>query len=263
MDLLGKDYYSQESAFAYWSVSQFKAFKECEAKALAELKEAWASDRDDTALLVGNYVHSKFESEEAHKSFINQNSDKIFKKNGTLYAPFEKAQEMISALENDQDFKKYYVGEKEVAITGEFAGVTFKGKIDCLNVERGYFVDIKTTKGPIDDQIWLKDEEGRNYKEDWFVAYGYILQMAAYRDMLQNRYGKPFTPIIYAVTKETPPDTQAIVIQNDEAMQDELDRLAQVIERLDKVKKGQETPKPCRKCDYCRANKLTQRVRIY
>ena len=95
-DLLGKDYYSLESAKAYWSVSQVKRFKECEARALAELNDEWKDKRDKTALLVGNYVHSAFESKEAHESFIEKNKESIFKKDVSLYAPFETAAPIAS-----------------------------------------------------------------------------------------------------------------------------------------------------------------------
>ncbi|HEP6722978.1 TPA: PD-(D/E)XK nuclease-like domain-containing protein, partial [Streptococcus pyogenes] len=166
--------------------------------------------------------------------------------------------QMIEALKNDSNFMAIYQGEKEAAITGFLGEIEFKGKIDCLNVERGYFVDIKTTKGQIDDTIWNGEERVR-----WFEAYGYILQMAAYKNMLEAKYNKPFEPIIYAVTKETPPDTRAIRIQNVDAMQMELDSLAQSIKRLDDVKKGIEKPKPCGKCEYCRQNKLSVRVEIF
>ncbi|MGV3082708.1 PD-(D/E)XK nuclease-like domain-containing protein, partial [Streptococcus dysgalactiae] len=90
-----------------------------------------------------------------------------------------------------------------------------------------------------------------------------IVQMAAYKTMLEAKYNKPFEPIIYAVTKETPPDTRAIRIQNVDAMQTELDNLAQNIKRLDDVKKGIEKPKPCGHCEYCRQNQLSVRVEIF
>lgn len=177
---------------------------------------------------------------------------------GQLKKDYLVAEQMIDALKSDNNFMAIYQGEKEVAITGFLGEVEFKGKIDCLNAERGYFVDIKTTKGPIDDKIWNGQE--RVY---WFEAYSYILQMAAYKNMLEAKHKKPFEPIIYAVTKETPPDTRAIRIQNLDAMQNELDNLAQNIKRLDDVKKGIEKSKPCGHCEYCRANQLTQRVMIF
>ena len=87
--------------------------------------------------------------------------------------------------------------------------------------------------------------------------------MAVYKTMLEAKYGKPFEPIIYAVTKESPSDTRAIRIQNIDAIQDELNALAKIIKRLDDVKRGRAQAKPCGHCEYCREKKLTKRVEVY
>ncbi|WP_283310180.1 PD-(D/E)XK nuclease-like domain-containing protein, partial [Streptococcus dysgalactiae] len=184
LDLLGKDYYSHESAIRYWSISQYKRFRECEARALAELRGDWTDTRDNTALLAGNYVHSYFESKEAYSNFVEANKTAMLSTRGATKGQLKKdyavANQMIEALKSDSNFTAIYQGEKEAAITGFLGEVEFKGKIDCLNVEHGYFVDIKTTKGPINDTIWNGEERVR-----WFEAYGYILQMAAYKTMLE------------------------------------------------------------------------------
>ena len=139
----------------------------------------------------------------------------------------------------------------------------FKGKIDCLNVEKGYFVDIKTTKSDIDSMVWVQDEASwRNIQVRWFEALGYVLQMATYKKMLEEKYGKEFTPIIYAVTKEPTPDTRAIVFQTQEKLGYELAELSMIIQRLDKVKKGEEKAKPCGHCEYCKTKALSQRVEV-
>lgn len=182
MDLLGKDYYSAASARCYWSISQYKRFRECEARALAELEGEWEDQRDNTALLVGNMVHSYFESPEAHKKFMDENADAMISKagktKGQLKSDFMVGQRMIERLEADKQFIDYYVGQKEVAVTGKIEGVEFKGKIDCLNVEKGYFVDIKTTKSDIDSMVWVQDEvSGRNVQVRWFEAWGYVLSL--------------------------------------------------------------------------------------
>ena len=267
MDLLGEDYYSAASARQYWSISQYKRFRECEARALAELEGEWEDQRDNTALLVGNMVHSYFESPEAHKKFMGENADAMISKagktKGQLKADFLVGQRMIERLEADKQFMEYYVGQKEVAVTGEIEGVEFKGKIDCLNVEKGYFVDIKTTKSDIDSMVWVQDEaSGRNIQVRWFEAWGYILQMAAYKKMLEEKYGKKFTPIIYAVTKETTPDTRAIVFQSQEKLEYELSELSMLIKHLDDVKKGKEWATPCGHCEYCKTKALSQRVEV-
>ena len=267
MDLLGEDYYSAASARQYWSISQYKRFRECEARALAELEGEWEDQRDNTALLVGNMVHSYFESPEAHKKFMDENADAMISKagktKGQLKADFLVGQRMIERLEADKQFMEYYVGQKEVAVTGEIEGVEFKGKIDCLNVEKGYFVDIKTTKSDIDSMVWIQDEaSGRNIQVRWFEAWGYVLQMAAYKKMLKEQYGKEFTPVIYAVTKESTPDTRAIVFQSQEKLDYELSELSMLIKHLDDVKKGKEEAKPCGHCEYCKSKALSQRVEV-
>lgn len=267
LDLLGEDYYSVASARQYWSISQYKRFRECEARALAELEGEWEDQRDNTALLVGNMVHSYFESPEAHKKFMDENADAMISKagktKGQLKADFLVGQRMIERLEADSQFMDYYVGQKEVAVTGEIEGVEFKGKIDCLNVEKGYFVDIKTTKSDIDSMVWVQDEaSGRNIQVRWFEAWGYVLQMAAYKKMLKEQYGKEFTPVIYAVTKESTPDTRAIVFQSQEKLDYELSELSMLIKHLDDVKKGKEEAKPCGHCEYCKTKALSQRVEV-
>lgn len=267
LDLLGEDYYSVASARQYWSISQYKRFRECEARALAELEGEWEDQRDNTALLVGNMVHSYFESPEAHKKFMDENADAMISKagktKGQLKADFLVGQRMIERLEADKQFTEYYVGQKEVAVTGEIEGVEFKGKIDCLNVEKGYFVDIKTTKSDIDSMVWVQDEaSGRNIQVRWFEAWGYVLQMAAYKKMLKEQYGKEFTPVIYAVTKESTPDTRAIVFQSQEKLDYELSELSMLIKHLDDVKKGKEEAKPCGHCEYCKTKALSQRVEV-
>ena len=267
MDLLGEDYYSVASARQYWSISQYKRFRECEARALAELEGEWEDQRDNAALLVGNMVHSYFESPEAHKKFMDENADAMISKagktKGQLKSDFLVGQRMIERLEADEEFIEYYVGQKEVAVTGKIGGVEFKGKIDCLNVEKGYFIDIKTTKSDIDSEVWVWDEaSGRNIQVRWFEAWGYILQMAAYKKMLEEKYGKEFTPIIYAVTKEPYPDTRAIAFESQEILDYELTKLSMLIQRLDKVKRGEEKAKPCGHCEYCKSKALTRRVEV-
>lgn len=267
MDLLGEDYYSAASARQYWSISQYKRFRECEARALAELEGEWEDQRDNTALLVGNMVHSYFESPEAHKKFMDENADAMISKagktKGQLKSDFLVGQRMIERLEADEEFIEYYVGQKEVAVTGKIEGVEFKGKIDCLNVEKGYFVDIKTTKSDIDTEVWVRDEvSGKNIQVRWFEAWGYILQMAAYKKMLEEEYGKEFLPIIYAVTKEPYPDTRAIVFESQKILDYELTKLSVLIQRLDKVKRGEEKAIPCGRCEYCKSKALTRRVEV-
>lgn len=72
------NYYSNEADWQYMSTSQYKSFLKCEAAALAKLKGEWTPTSDPKALLVGNYVHSYFESQEVHEAFKEENKSKMF-----------------------------------------------------------------------------------------------------------------------------------------------------------------------------------------
>lgn len=249
---LSKDevYYSNEANWKYWSVSQYKDFSRCEAAALAKLKEAWQPTSDPKALLVGNYVHSYFESPEAHSEFLSKNEDKLYKKNGDLYKDFEVANHMIERIKKDDLFKVLWQGKRESVITGELFGVEWKGKIDLLNVEKGYFVDLKTTRD-INLKVW--DSYRRTYVS-FVEGYGYDIQLGMYEQLLEKEYGKPFESYIYAVSKQSPPNIQAIKVRDLEK-ELVLNQVADQMERLVKVKSGEVEPEPCGKCEFCRRHK--------
>lgn len=104
--LSDENYYSQEADLAYMSVSQYKKFLECEAAALAKLKGEWTPDSDPKALLVGNYVHSYFESPEIHEAFKEENKSKMFssRKPFGLLKDFQIAEQMIERLKKKKPF---------------------------------------------------------------------------------------------------------------------------------------------------------------
>ena len=246
------NYYSNAMSWAYMSVSQYKDFERCEAAALAKLKEEWKPPMNKEALLVGNYVHSYFEDEQAHEEFKEENKEFIFSKRkpyGILKA-YQVAEDMIHRIKDEPFFNYLWQGEAEKIVTGELYGTSWKGRIDLLNVEKGYFVDLKTTM----------DLHKRFYSKKYgtyvsFVEeYGYNLQLAVYEKLLEIEYGKPFKGFVYAVTKQNPPDIAA-VNPDDFKKQFELDLLKENIERVNSIKNGQTKPSYCGNCEYCRGVK--------
>lgn len=168
------------------SPTVFKRFLACEAEALAELQGKWEPCMNSTALVVGNWLHSYFESEEAHTKFVDEHSEAISSRGpskGHLKKDFKIAEPMIEALSDDHDFNLLYQGDKEVIVTGEIGGCPWKGKIDCLNLKQGYFVDLKTT-ADIYKAYW--NPETRE-KEPFVYAYNYPLQMAVYQELIKQR----------------------------------------------------------------------------
>ena len=121
MELTQENYYSHDTSWKYMSVSLFKDFLNCEAQALAKLKEEWQPVSDPTALLLGNYVHSYFESKEAHDKFLEQNKKSLFKYGNPekgIKKDFVKGDEMIKVLDEDEAFKNIYMpGDKEAIVS--------------------------------------------------------------------------------------------------------------------------------------------------
>lgn len=270
--LTKENYYSSETDGAYMSATWFKKFNSCEAEALAELTGSYAPDQNKTPLLVGNFVHSYFESDEAHQDFINQNKWELYGKKkaskadiekgnvndnnqaltNNLLSDYKKAESMIDRLKEFKQFDFFYNRdgcEKESIITGDLFGVPWKGKIDSLNVEKGYFCDLKTT-AEIHKNFYNPDKH--DYTKLWFDEYNYGLQMAAYKKMLQQKYHKPFECYIFAVDKTSSPAIEAMYVDM-ERIEKGWKEIEEYQPRLMNILNGNEDPVRCEHCDYCKA----------
>lgn len=241
-------YYGREAGMRWLSVSQYKSFLSCEAKALAQLKGEW-KEVDTDAFLLGNYVHSAFESDEAHEKFLETNKDKLYssRKPYGLLRKFKIGDQMIERLKEKDFVRMLWQGEHEVPVTGDLYGYGWKGKIDLLNVDQGYFIDLKTT-ADAHKRIW--DNDNRQW-QDFVHAYGYDLQLAVYEKLLQQKYGKSFTGYIIAVSKEGNPEVIPITVsESDKA--EALQRMSTKIDRVMAVKNGEVEPIRCERCEYCK-----------
>jgi hypothetical protein len=252
MLLTDANYYSVEADREYMSVSQYKSFLKCEAETVAELKGEFARPTNE-AFLIGSYVHSFNDGtieqfKEEHPEMYSSTG----KTKGQLKASFQVADKMIKALQDDGICMKFLTGEKETIITGELFGVKWKAKVDCLNLEKGFFTDLKTTR-----EI-NKKYDGQNF----ILHYDYVSQMAIYRELIKQQYGKDLIPYIVAVEKNDNP-LKAIIKIVDRYTIPKLEEIEYNMERIIKVKSGIETPIECGICDYCRSiNKVTQILTI-
>lgn len=265
MILTKENYYSQEANMEYMSVSQFKRFSSCQAAALAELRGEY-TPAASPAMLVGGYVDAWFSGE---LPLFQSQHPELFKRDGTLKSEYLKAQGIIARMEADGLFSLLMSGAKQVIVTGEIAGVPFKGKVDSLldaaacralvrrfpetevvlgALPRGAIVDQKVMRdlGP----VWSQ-EEGR--KLPFVEAYGYDIQGAVYRALEGHNL-----PVVLAVgTKENEPDLAALSVSD----ADLTSALYQVEDRApyyQKIKLGEIKPRRCERCDYCRrTRKLT------
>lgn len=261
IELTQENYYEDKS---YLSNSRFKQYQKCQAMAFAVDNGSWVEDRDETALLLGNYVHSYFESPEAHDQFLAEHGEKLLaktgKNKGNLKADFVIGDKMIESLKNDDGFANLYHGfpddevQKEMIVFGEIEGVPVKGKLDSVNLSRGYFVDLKTMRS-----IYAKEWSEELRKKvpaavNNILGFGYHGQLGLYRELLQKMTGQEFRPYIVAVSKENVPDRDILKI-DDEWLEDGLKQLKTDIVEVWAVIQGNQKPKSCGHCDYCRSQK--------
>ena len=256
-----ENYYSPELNMEYMGSTQFKAFQQCEAAALAQLKGEYAPPTT-TALLVGGYIDAHFAGE---MDLFRKEHPEIFKRDGTLKAEYTHADKIIARMERDRLYSLLMSGKKQVIRTGTIAGVPFKIRIDslldgatCQTIVNEFpeaAEALGMCDGAIVDQKAMKDfapvwSEEEHRKVNFVEAWGYDIQGAIYQEVEGNML--PF--ILAPGTKEDSPDLNALYIPDDDLAA----KLAEVEDKAPRyhaIKQGRIAPIPCGKCAYCRATK--------
>lgn len=247
--LTNENYFSLENRMRYIGVSQFKAFEDCPAAALAEITGNYEREKT-TSLLVGSYVDAHFEGT---LDIFKAKNPQILKKNGELKAEYIKAEEIISRVEQDKMFMEYMSGEKQVIMTGEIEGVPVKIKIDSYHPGK-MIVDLKIMK---DFQPIYVPEKGRL---NWIEAWRYDLQGAVYQEIVRQNTGKRLPFYIAAATKEKEPDLGIFEVPQS-CLDVELANFKEKVWLYDSLKHCDSAePERCEHCDYCKSTKILDRV---
>lgn len=253
-ELTNENYYSEQANLEYMSASQFKDFEKCERDALAKIIGE-THEEPTKAMLVGSYVDAYFSGE---MDEFKEKNPQIFKKDGTLLKDFEKANEIIAAIENDELLMKYLSGKHQVIMTGEINSVKFKIKIDSLLPN--CIVDQKIMSS-ITELIWV-EKDGRNVKTDFVDAYGYDIQGAIYQEIVRQNTGKKLPFVLAVTTKEDNPD-KALIQIDQEYLDKALRHVQELAPHFDLVKQGIIPPQGCGRCASCRLGKKVTRVVSY
>ena len=239
MALTSKNYFSPRANRLYFSASQVKAFKKCEAMAMAEIRGKYVRPAS-TALLVGSYVDAALTGD--LDAWLYEHPE-VRKKDGTLKSEFMQAHEMVERAWSDHVFKEYLRGRHQAIMTGKIFGVPFKAKFDALRDDR--IVDLKTVR---DMQPVYMPGQGR---VDFATAWDWPLQMAIYQKIVEINKGVKLPCYLAVITKETPADIAVVQIEQ-ERMDAELAWLEQVLPRYEMIKAGEILPERCGQCAFCR-----------
>lgn len=244
--LTAENYFSTEASKKYMSVSQFKSFMFCPARAIAEINGDYERPSKD-AFLQGHYIEAGLIGD--LNLFSYQHPELISTRGaskGGLLKKYAVLDTVIETAQNDEFFMSYMEGEYQVVKTGFIAGVPFKIMMDINHPDR--IVDLKGMK---DYQGGWKDGAKLNFVEFW----GYDIQGAVYQHIEGNK--KPF--YLAALTKQEIPD-KAIIEFN----QEELDYALNIVEEhapaFQMMKDGVLPVESCGVCDYCRSVKKLDHV---
>lgn len=265
MNLNESNYFSQEASQHYMSASQLKRFMLCESLALAEIRGDFIRE-ETTALLVGGYVDAYFSR--TLDQFVAKNPQ-IHTNRGDLRADFRQAQDIIAFIEEDPLLMAMLQGALQKIITGEIAGVPFKGKLDvlldsaqCRAIAKdfpdmaehllmadGAIVDMKIMRDM--DSVYVPGAGRLSFVQAW----RYDLQLALYQQLV----GGNLPCFLLVATKEKRPD-KVLVHVNQYLLDAALDAVYPFIPYYHSLKATPDKAKRCEKCDYCRQTKRITRA---
>lgn len=272
MQLNRDNYYTRKADQEYMSCSQYQDFLKCEAAAMAKLQGRYMPSPSE-ALIVGNYFHSKMESEEAHQEFCREHFEDIFKtkidkKSGEIVitgkkAPYETADKMLATCFSDPLIKLLIdmPGENEVIMTGFLFGCDWKVRLDKYSRDKRLIIDWKTCA----DINKTEYNPTLGERESFVEALGYLMRAAVYSEIEKQNTGSAEDPnfVIVAVSKQDPPDKDALLLNHRQRYDYELEQVKKKMARILSVKMGREKPRRCGACEYCRSTKVLKKIRPY
>ena len=242
MKLTKRNYYSKKADKEYMSYSQFKTFDECPAKAMAILNGEY--EREETeSMLIGSYVDAWLDGELG--KFKKQHPEIFNSRTGELKSNFKLAEELCDVIKKDEYLYKQLKGKRQVIITGNIAGVPFKGKIDSLTAEN--IVDGKVLKDCND--TWQNGE-----KKPFYKANGYDIQGAIYKTIYKQMTSQDLPFRLGVVTKEKVPDKRIFEFSA-ETIETALQEVIAKAPVYNAIKQGKEEAWNCGVCDYCRSKR--------
>lgn len=278
----------------------------CEARAMAELNGQYKDDQaDELALKIGAYVDAKLAGDENEfEKFVKSNPDifnyeksldygkasiihpEWFTKNGNLKsvmslkkveeaepmliryqpkglkAPYVMAERMVERCKKDPLFMGFMAGEHQRILTTELWGVPFKCKIDSFKpFGKLIIVDLKTTRDMY--KTFFKADIGHI---DFISYYGYVYQLALYREIVYRVTGEMCDCYVCAVSKEKHPNIEVLSV-DDISLNTALATIENSIKYTPLVDVWQGNIEPMRcespNCPYCVDTKILTKITDY
>lgn len=254
MEAIDKEnYFNKDITKKYFSASLFKDFLKCPACAVAKIRGEY-EEEVTKPLMVGSYIDAYFSGE--MKKFEKEHPEIFNVKTGELKSDYKQAEEIIRFIEKDELMMKYLSGEHQVVVTGEIAGVPYKGKIDSYFPDK-VIVDQKIMKDL--EPVW---DDKEHCKKNLIDYWGYSIQGAIYRELVRQKTGKNLPFILAITTKERVP-RKALIRIDDEALDEALKLVQEKTPLFKDILDGKIPAERCEECDYCRSTSMVTGIRSY
>lgn len=244
--LTNKNYFSPEMNRKYMSVSQYKAFCECEAAALAEINGTYERPKS-SALLIGSYVDEMLTgTKKSQEKFIIENYKELFNSKDKPYADTLKANDAIERVKKQPLMMKYLSGKHQKIMTGTIGGVEWKIKMDSYSPGK-FIADLK----------YMASLRSPNMFESMVKYWNYIAQGAVYQEIVYQNTGERLPFYLVIATKEKPTHLEVCEIKQYD-LDDELKNIISRVERFKAIKDGIIEPERCEEydCEYCTETRI-------
>ena len=218
MEVTQENYYSQEVNKEYMSFHTWLSLHgcdgkvSCEAAAMAELNGEYEEDKENTAFIIGSYVDAALAGEEGELEQFKAEHTELFSSKGAtkgqIKSTYAVADKMIERCKKDKLFMAYLSGEKQRIFTAEMFGCKWKCKLDSY-IPGKAIVDLKTTR-EMHKQFYVPDIG----HVDFISYYGYVYQLAIYREIVRINTGETLPCFIAAVSKSDHPEIKIIHIDD-------------------------------------------------
>ena len=258
MKLTESNYYTVEANKAFCSASQYKDFigfplrHGCEERALKTISGEYEQETTK-ALLMGSILDALWENDDP-EYIMERFPDCVSTRGATkgqLKSEFQSVFDMYQTTLKSEIFCSYMSGEKQKIMTGEIAGLPFKIKIDSF-IDGKAIADLKTTQTL--DRLFRYYIPDSGEKLPFYLAYGYDIQLAIYREIVRQNTGDNLRCYLACVDKKTYPICDVIEL-TPKLLDEALDGVKRNCESIIMLKKGETKPIRCEQsdCDYCRS----------
>jgi len=253
------------------SNSSRKAYRECEVKWWAVNVEHTHTITPTDDMLAGSLVHCMAlepdkldEFREAHPEIWTKGSKNVKPRLREKFAAAERTAEAMLANPMLADLLD---GVREIVYTGTIAGVPWRGKLDCISVERQRIVDLKKVPS-VDGEVWVP-----NRQLPWVVRRGEYLpvveargihyQLGLYRELVEQRRIEIRELVCIAYTLQDPPAFRVYIVNNEAKLAQAMEDLTQTGIEMERLKAhGGMGLLACGSCEVCRSMGIVETEEI-